>query len=90
MSAVNSQPVHQNFKKKTNSINIIIIEADNIVHTKVKELREREYIKRLQKILKSKLNGGNTIKAINTWAAPVIRYPAGIIDWTQNELEELD
>ena len=42
------------------------------------------------KILKSKLNGGNKIKAINIWAVSVIRYPDGIIDWTQNELEELD
>ena len=67
-----------------------ILEADNIVHTKVKELTEREYIKRLWKILKSKLNGGHTIKAINIRVVPVIRYPAGIIDWTQNKLEELD
>ena len=28
-----------------------ILEADNIVHTKVKELTEREYIKKLRKIL---------------------------------------
>ena len=55
-----------------------ILEADNVVHTKVKEWTEREYIKRLRKILKSKFNGGNIIKAINTWAAPVIRYSAGL------------
>jgi hypothetical protein len=40
--------------------------------------------------LKTKLNGGNTIKAINTWAVPVIRYTAGIIEWTQEEVENLD
>ena len=38
----------------------------------------------------TKLNGGNTIKAINTWAVPVFRYTAGIIDWTQEELKNLD
>ena len=54
-----------------------ILEADNMMHTKIKKQTERRYIKRLRKILKSKLNGRNTIKAINTWAVPVIRYPAG-------------
>ena len=44
----------------------------------------------MRKILKSKLNGGNIIKAINRWAVPVVRYRAGIIDWTQAELEDLD
>ena len=39
-----------------------------------------EYNKRVRKILKSKLNGGNIIKAINSWAVPVVRYTAGIID----------
>ena len=54
------------------------------MHTKVKELTEREYIKRLWKILKSKLNGENTIKAIQ-----VIKYPAGIIDLTQNHMQKV-
>ena len=30
------------------------------------------------------------IKAINSCAVPVVRYTAGIIDWTQAELEDLD
>ena len=38
------------------------------------------------------MNSGNIIKAINSWAVPVVRYTAGIIDctWTQAELEDLD
>ena len=40
--------------------------------------------------MKSKLNGGNVIKAINTWTIPLIRYGAGIIDWTKNEIDEID
>ncbi|XP_053114534.1 uncharacterized protein LOC128328501 isoform X2 [Hemicordylus capensis] len=67
-----------------------ILQADNIAHTEVKRKIGSEYIRRVRKILKSKLNGGNTIQAINTWAIPVIRYTAGIIDWTQAELEMLD
>ena len=52
--------------------------------------RRRRTRRRLWKILKPKLNGGNTITAINIQAVPVIIYPAGIIKWTQNELEQLD
>ena len=41
-------------------------------------------------VLKSKLNGKNKIQAINTWAVVVMRYGAGIIKWTDNELRTLD
>ena len=44
----------------------------------------------MRKILKSKLNGGNIIKAINSWAVQVVRYTTRIIDWTQAELEDLN
>ena len=44
----------------------------------------------MRKILKSKLNGGNIIKAINSWAVPVVIYTAGIVDCTQAELEDFD
>ena len=31
---------------------------------------------RVRRILETKLNGGNVIKGINTWAIPVLRYSA--------------
>ena len=40
----------------------------------MKEKIKKEYIKRLKAILKLKLNSGNTVKAINSWTVPVIRY----------------
>ena len=40
--------------------------------------------------MKSKLNGGNTIQAINNWAVPMIRYTSGRVDWAIAELEDLD
>ena len=67
-----------------------IIQADDIKHTQVKKKTLSEYNRRMRKILKSKLNGGNIIKAINSWAEPVVKYTAGIIDLTQVELEDLD
>ena len=67
-----------------------ILQADDVKHKQVKKKTLSEYNKRVRKILKSKLNGGNIIKVINSWAVPVVRYTARIIDWTQAELEDLD
>ena len=41
-------------------------------------------------ILKSKLNGKNKITAINTWAVAVFRYGAGILQWKESELKNVD
>ena len=49
----------------------------------------REYKKRLTLVLKSKLNGKNKVNAINTWAVSILRYRAGIIRWTKEELKTL-
>ena len=40
--------------------------------------------------MESKLNGKNKVIAINTWAVSVLRYEAGIIRWTKEELKTLD
>ena len=67
-----------------------IIEGEEIKHQEMKEKIKKEYIKRLKVILKSKLNSGNTVKARNTRAVPVIRYSAGIVDWKSLELRHMD
>ena len=65
-------------------------QAEDVKHRQVKKQTSAEYTNRERKILKSKLNGGNTIQAINNWAVPVNRDTAGIVDWTIAELEDLD
>ena len=67
-----------------------ILQADDSEQTQVKKKTLIEYNKRVRKILKSKLNDGNIIKAINTWVVPVVKYIAGIINWTQAELKDLN
>ena len=67
-----------------------ILEADKIYNKQMKEVTSRTYLQRVKKVLKSQLDGKSTFQAINTWAVPVIRYSAGIVDWTKNELQELD
>ena len=67
-----------------------ILEADKIYNKQMKEVTSRTYLQRVKIVLKSQLDGKSIFQAINTWAVPVIRYSAGIVDWTKNELQELD
>lgn len=67
-----------------------ILEADRMKMEEMKEKVRKEYYKRLRKVLESKLNGGNIVKAMNTWAVAAVRYTAGILDWTVDELKNMD
>lgn len=67
-----------------------VLEADKIKMQEMKDKVRKEYFKRLRKVLESKLNGGNTVKAINTWAVALVRYSAGIVDWNKEELCKID
>lgn len=44
------------------------------------------YLKRARLVLKSKLNGRNKIKSINTLAVSLRRYEGGRIVWKKDEL----
>ena len=67
-----------------------ILETDKIKEKEMKEKFSREYLRRLRLMLRSKLNGRNKIMVVNTWAASVIRYGAGILKWNTDELKSLD
>ena len=67
-----------------------IIQSDAIKKEEVIVQVRREYFRRVRLVLRSELNAGNTIKAINSWAIPVIRYTGGIVEWTIAELQETD
>ena len=67
-----------------------ILQADTIKSNAAKEKVRREYLHRTRLVLKSQLNAGNTVKAINSWAVPVIRYTGGVVEWTVAELQEID
>ena len=49
-----------------------------------------EYYTRVRKILETKLNGGNIITGINTWAVSLLRYFAAFLDWIEAELEQMN
>jgi Reverse transcriptase (RNA-dependent DNA polymerase) len=67
-----------------------MLEADSIKQEQMKKKTKQEYLKRVRQILKSELNAGNTVHAINVWAVSAFRYSAGILDWTKEQLEEID
>ena len=67
-----------------------ILELDQIKEHEMKTNVTTEYKRGLREILKSKLNGKNKIQAINTWAAALLRYGAGIINWKVAELKKID
>ena len=67
-----------------------ILELDRLKEEEMKTTFQKEYFRRVRLIMKSKLNGRNKIKAINTWAVSLVRYGAGIIMWKKAELESMD
>ena len=57
-----------------------MIQADQIRYTEMTEKERTEYLRRVRKVLETKLNGGNIIKEINIWAISLLRYSAAFID----------
>ena len=56
----------------------------------MKDKIQKEYHKRVRQLTSSKLNGGNTIRAINSWAVSLVRYSAAILKWTKDESKFMD
>ena len=55
-----------------------ILEVDGVKHAEIKDQKKKEYLRRVRNILKSKLNEGNIILAINLRAVSIVRYGAGM------------
>ena len=51
-----------------------ILEAERFLGEETKLKVSKEYFRRLEKVLKSKLNGGNLIQEINTCEVSLLRY----------------
>ena len=58
------------------------------MNNEMNESIRNECIRRVKLICKSNLNAGNFISGMN--AAIVMRYSGGIIDWTKEELQDID
>ena len=62
-----------------------ILEADIIKQVLMKDMIRKEYLRRTQKLLETKLSSRNLIKGINTWAVPLVRYSEPFLKWTRDE-----
>ena len=50
----------------------------------------KEYIRKLRKVLRSKLNGGNLVRGINTQAVSLLRYLTAFVSWRESKLQAID
>ena len=62
-----------------------ILEADTI-----KQVEMKEYLRRIRKLLETKLSSRNLIKAKNTWVVPLVRYSGPFLKWSRDELKQMD
>ena len=67
-----------------------IIQDMLTIDTRVKQKVIAEYHSRFRSVLSSHLNGHYKMIALNCYAIPVICYSAGILNWTQAELDDID
>ena len=63
---------------------------DDFKDESVKDRLSKEYVRRVKKVIRSKLNGGNMVRVINSWAVSLLRYSGGVVIWTKVELMNLD
>ena len=56
----------------------------------MKDKIQKEYYRRVRQLTLSKLNGGNTIRAINSGVVSSVRYSAEKLQWTKDELKVIN
>ena len=67
-----------------------ILETDKFLEEKMKLNVSKEYIRRIRKVFKSKLNIGNLVRGVNTWAVSLLKYSATFFGWRKSELQAID
>ena len=67
-----------------------ILEADKFLEEKMMLNVSKENIRSIRKVLKSKLNGGNLVFGINSWAVSSLRCSAAFGSWRKSELKAID
>ena len=67
-----------------------VLEGADIMNREMKKKVKEEYLRRVKLVAKSRLYAGNLINGINAWAVSVVRYSAGVLNWTKKELKGMD
>ena len=64
---VKSVGVKKSLQEREHYKYLRILEADRFLGQEMKLKVSKEYFRRLKKVLRSKLNGGNLVQGVNTW-----------------------
>ena len=67
-----------------------MMELDRVKEKDMKYTLKYDYLRGLKLVKNFKSNGGNKIKAVNTWAVALLLYGGGVIRWTKNELQYIN
>ena len=59
--------------------NLRTVEADRFLGQYLMLKVSEGYFRRLRKVLKSKLNDGNLVQGVNTWAVSLLRYSTTLL-----------
>ena len=71
---VKSVGVKKSLQEREHYKYLRILEADRFLGQEMKLKVSKEYFRRLKKVLRSKLNGGNLVQGVNTWPVSLLRY----------------
>ena len=67
-----------------------VLEGAGIMQKEMKVKVREEYLRRVKLVARSRLYAGNLMKGVNAWAVSVVRYSAGVLNWTAKELRAMD
>ena len=67
-----------------------VLQDCRVMNEEMKEIVRNEYLRRVKAVARSKLYARNLMTAINVWAVSIVRYSAGILNWTKMELSQMD
>ena len=67
-----------------------VVESIVIKHAEMKEKTIGVFKKRLKSILRTELNAKNLMIAIGEYATPVLSYTFGVLNWTEEEIKNID
>ena len=67
-----------------------VIESDNIKHNEMKVITLEKFKKKLNAVLKTDLNSKNIMISINEFVNPVLTYTFGIVNWTEQDIKDVD
>ena len=71
---VKSVSVKKSLQEREHYKHLGILEADRFLGQEMKLKVSKKYFRRLKKVLRSKLNGGNLVQGVNTWPVSLSRY----------------